>query len=220
MCFSATASFATAALTGAAGLAALQRTSERREVPLASVPLFFAAQQGLEGALWITLPTAPQGTTCAVLTHTFLVFALLFWPIFAPIAALSVETDPWRRRAILACAAVGAGVALYLASVLFGSTHVALLKDGHIVYDTRPPPNGLVGIFYLIASGLAPALSSHPAVNLLSIIVVIGSLVAYVLYWEAFVSVWCFFAAAASIVILLHFERLRAARRAEAGAVR
>ena len=25
-------------------------------------------------------------------------------------------------------------------------------------------------------------------------------------YWEAFVSIWCFFAAAASVVILCHFE--------------
>jgi hypothetical protein len=33
--------------------------------------------------------------------------------------------------------------------------------------------------------------------------------VAYVLYWEAFVSVWCFFAAAASAVILWHFELSR-----------
>ncbi len=218
MCFSATASFATAAVTAAAGISAWRRTSERRELPLASVPFFFAAQQGVEGALWLTLPSAPHGTTCAFLTHTFLVFALLFWPIFAPIAALSIETDPFRRRAIFACTLVGAGVSLYLLSVLFGSTHQALLKAGHIVYDTEPPPNGLVGIFYLIATGLGPAFSSHRAVNLLSIIVVVGSVVAYVMYWEAFVSVWCFFAAAASAVIVLHFERTHAASRAEAGA--
>ena len=29
------------------------------------------------------------------------------------------------------------------------------------------------------------------------------------MFWEAFASVWCFFAAAGSVVILVHFERVR-----------
>ena len=37
-------------------------------------------------------------------------------------------------------------------------------------------------------------------------------------YWQAFVSVWCFFAAAASVVILWHFARLRPVRPGIAGA--
>lgn len=213
MCFSATASFLTSAVTGAAGVAALQRTAHRREWPLASIPLFFAVQQSVEGALWLALPVAPEGPACVALTNTFLVFALLFWPLYAPLAALAIEHDPLRRRAILACALAGLGVSLYLLSVLVGSTHEALLKDGHIIYDSRPPPDPLTGIFYLIATGLAPAFSSHRAVNLLSLVVVTGSLIAWFAYWDAFVSVWCFFAAAASVVIVLHFERARVSER-------
>ena len=44
---------------------------------------------------------------------------------------------------------------------------------------------------------------------LLGAIVLCGSLFAYFMYWEAFASVWCFFAAAGSVVILVHFERTR-----------
>lgn len=212
MCFSATASFLTAAVTGAAGIAALQRTTDARERPLAAIPLLFSVQQAVEGALWLMLPVAPESQTCAVLTHTFLIFALIVWPVFAPLAALAIEREPWRRKAIMACTLVGAGVSLYLLSVLTGSTNIALLKDGHIIYDSQPPPARAIGLFYLIATGLGPALSSQRAVNLLSIIVVAGSLVAWFAYWDAFVSVWCFFAAAASVVILLHFEQKRAAR--------
>lgn len=215
MCFSATASFLTAAVTGATGIAALQRTSSRRELPLAAIPLLFAAQQAIEGTLWLSLPAAPNSYSCAVLTHSFLIFAFVFWPVFAPIAALAVENEPWRRKAILACAVVGTGVALYLVSVVTGSANTALLKDGHIIYDSQPPPSPATGIFYLIATGLGPALSSHRAINILSIIVVLGSLIAWFAYWDAFVSVWCFFAAAASAVILLHFEQKRAARAAQ-----
>jgi hypothetical protein len=219
MCFSATASFLTAAVTGAAGVAAVQRTESRRELPLAAMPLIFAAQQAVEGALWLNLPAAPQDLTCTVLTHTFLVFALLFWPVFAPLSALAIEGEPWRRKAILACTVTGVAVSLYLLSVLMSSTHAALVKDGHIIYDSQPPPDPLVGIFYLVATGLGPALSTHRAVNLLSIIVVVGSLVAWIAYWDAFVSVWCFFAAGASVVILMHFQRARAIREVAAAAL-
>ena len=44
---------------------------------------------------------------------------------------------------------------------------------------------------------------------------VVGCATAFLFYWEAMVSVWCFFAAAASVVILWHFEakrRLQVAR--------
>lgn len=207
MCFSPAASFFTAAVTGASGVAALQRTRSKREWPLAAVPLFFSAQQTIEGALWLALPVDPHGPVCLALTDTFLIFALLFWPVFAPLAALLIEEDKTRRHLIAACALVGLGVSAYLAFVLANGTHTALLKQGHIVYDSVPPPAAAVGIFYLIATGLALALSSHRAVNLLSIIVVAGNVVAWIAYWDAFVSVWCFFAAAASIVILLHFQR-------------
>ena len=217
MCFSATASFLTAAVTGAAGVACLQRVQSPSQIPLALVPLLFAAQQAVEGALWLALPQGPQAPTCIALTQTFLVFALLFWPVFAPLAVLSIETDAWRRKLIGICLLSGIGVALYLLSVMMGSTHQALLKDGHIIYDTQPPPDRLVGVFYVITTGLAPALSTHRAINLLSIIIVTGSLVAWFAYWDAFVSVWCFFAALASAVILLHFEHARVqARRAPA----
>jgi hypothetical protein len=60
-----------------------------------------------------------------------------------------------------------------------------------------------------VATAVTPLLSSHRAVILLGAIVFAGSLLAYLKYWEAFASVWRFFAAAGSVVILLHFERVR-----------
>jgi hypothetical protein len=51
-------------------------------------------------------------------------------------------------------------------------------------------------------------------VAILGLVVAIGSVVAWLFYAEAFVSVWCFFAATASVVILGHFEHLRRRRAA------
>jgi len=216
MCFSATASLVTAAATGAVGIATLTKVDNAREVPLAAMALFFSAQQAAEGWLWLTLAADPEGTTSLALTRTFLAFALVFWPIFAPTAALLIEAVPVRRRIMQVCLAIGVVVAAYFVYALSGGTHRAIIDGGHIVYHTGAAAPVPIGGLYLLATAVALAVSSHRAVGLLGAIVFFGSITAYLFYWEAFVSVWCFFAAASSVVVLGHFIHVRAIERAAA----
>ena len=69
--------------------------------------------------------------------------------------------------------------------------------------------SAVIAFCYLVATSFPLFLSSQRTMLTLGAIILAGSAVAYLLYWEAFVSVWCFFAAAASIVILGHFELSR-----------
>ncbi|WP_420871212.1 DUF6629 family protein [Mesorhizobium jarvisii] len=66
----------------------------------------------------------------------------------------------------------------------------------------------------MAGTALPLMLSTQRMVVALGGIVLVGLVVAYALYWEAFVSVWCFFAAAASIMIVLHFKRVDQSRLA------
>lgn len=209
VCFSATASFATAALTGTAGVAAVALVRDPRDLPLAAMPLFFAAQQAVEGFLWLGLAQTLPSPATPALTHAFLVFAQVFWPVWAPVAALAIEPSPARRRAILACLALGAAIAAYLAWDIAGREHTAAIVGGHIVYTGNYARAEPIGLAYLAATALPLLLSSRRAAVLLGVIILIGSAVAYDFYREAIVSVWCFFAAAASAVIVSHFERAR-----------
>lgn len=209
MCFSATASFVTAGLTGSLGIVCLSRVTEPRQLALAATPVFFALQQCVEGLLWLNLPVAPDGPGSASLTLLFLVFALVFWPVYAPFAALLLEPNQSRRRLMLGCLAIGGGVGAWCLWSLLSHANGAVISDGHVVYVTQPRHSPALALAYLAATCLPPMLSSWRAVAALGAIVLIGCVVAYELYWEAFASVWCFFAAAASAVILGHFERLR-----------
>ena len=206
MCFSATASFVTAGTTAAIGIVCLIRVADRRALPLAATPLLFAGQQAVEGLLWLTLPQAPDGSISSGLTLLFLLIAEVFWPAYAPVAALLVETDPRRRRLIGLCVASGFAVAAWLLWALLTRSHSAILLDGHIVYVTGQQPSVAVGVAYLAATGLSLALSSKRTIRLLGALVLTGSVIAYLAYWEAFVSVWCFFAAGSSLIVLGHFE--------------
>jgi hypothetical protein len=218
MCFSATASFAAAAVTAAVGVVTLSKTDNVRELPLAATALFFSAQQAVEGWLWLTLPVDPAGPTSLFLTRAFLFFALIFWPVFAPVAALLIEPSAIRRRVMQVCLIIGVVVAAYFAYTLSGGLHRAIIDGGHIVYHTGTRAPVPIGGLYLLATAAAFLASSHRAVALLGAIIFVGSITAYFFYWEAFVSVWCFFAAASSVVILMHFVRVRAAERAQAAA--
>ena len=109
--------------------------------------------------------------------------------------------------AILACLGVGLVVAAFYLQAIVLHPHAARIVDGHIVYASESKVSYLMGSAYLIATGAAMALSSHRAMIALSVIVIGGAYLSYMLYWESFVSVWCFFAAAASVVVVLHFER-------------
>ena len=213
MCFSAMASFVAAGVTGAVGAAAVSRVSQRSQLPLAAIPLFFAAQQAVEGALWLTLPLAPDGPVPTTLTHLFLLFAKTFWPFFVPLAVLLVEPESIRRRVLIALCGIGTGVAIFFLGSILTYNHSAHILGGHVVYSAEPHLSETVRLAYLLTTCIAPMLSSYRAVQLLGLIVTAGSVITFFFYWDAFTSVWCFFAAAASVVILAHFERARRAQQ-------
>lgn len=208
-----------ATVAGAAGVAALKRAHGRRDVPLAAMPVFFAIQQAIEGVLWLTLPSSPSAPVEAGLVNLFLLFALVFWPIYAPLTVLAIEPDPRRRRWIAASLAAGLYVAAYFMFSLHGEARTAVIDHHHVVYSGDPNLPLAIKWLYPIATCLGPLLSSLVPVRVLGALVTAGSIISYVVYWEAFSSVWCFFAAAASFVIVFQFEharRLRAARHVTA----
>ncbi len=212
MCFSATASFITAGVTGAIGIVSLVKANGPRERPLAATPLFFALQQSIEGLLWLNLPVAPDGAISNGLTLLFLFFAEVFWPVYAPMTVLLIEPNETRRRLMRLCLAMGVGVGAFLLWSILTRSHGAVILNGHIVYMTEHRYSDIFALGYLAATSFAIVLSSYRTVAALGAIILAGSVVAYVFYWEASVSVWCFFAAAASAVILGHFEWSRRKR--------
>jgi hypothetical protein len=113
-----------------------------------------------------------------------------------------------------ACAVIGAAVAGHYLWSMDVYPPAASIRAGHIVYTGEPRISLATGVSYLIATAGALLLSSRRAVALLGAIVLAGSVIAYLFYWEAFASVWCFFAAAGSAVLVVHFERLRRVERA------
>ena len=137
-CFSAEASFLAAAVTGVAGVVAISRTTRRSEWPLAAMPLFFAIQQLIEGFLWQTLPAVPGEPEAALWTELFLLFALVFWPIYAPVSVWLVEPERPRRQWMMVSVVAGIISSAYFMWSLSLAPQFATVDSSHIVYSGDP----------------------------------------------------------------------------------
>ncbi len=214
MCFSAAASFAAASVAATAGVMTLAHAANARKWPLAGAPLVFALQQMLEGALWLALPHGAMSVLALCLANGFVVCAVVVWPLFAPLAAGLVEPDPWRRRAIWCLMPVGLAFALYSSADIAAHPYHAVISYESLCYiNNSPYPVYAIAVYFVATCG-GFLLSSHSALRVFGLIVVVGLIVSEAFFVTDLVSVWCFFAAAASAVLLVHFRRGKLRARA------
>jgi len=210
MCFSATASFTAAAVTGSIGTLTLRSAVAKhdyRVLPFASFPLLFAAQQLTEGFIWLDLAGLAPGALRTVLIHAFQGYAEVVWPVFAPLAVLLIEPERRRRRLILPCLAVGILLSAYLLTTMMTHPYDAFVGSGHIVYENGyQHPTG-IEVPYVVATTISLLLSSHRIVQIFGAVIFVGFAVAYISFYEAYTSIWCFFAAAASVLVYLFISR-------------
>lgn len=220
MCFSATASFTIAALTGGVGIATLSKVAQARDVPIAAIPLVFAAQQAAEGILWLGFAHAWPTSVMLFAANFFVLIALAFWPIWSPLALGVMEKLPSRRLAIFAVLPVGLVLAAFSARNIFENPYAASVAHHSICYISRGAyPVAGVPIYMLCT--VAPLfLSSNSLLRKLGGVLTIGMVVSLAFFYVSFVSVWCFFAAGSSIGVYAFFHQRRLPAPAGERAVR
>lgn len=205
MCFSAEVSFAAAAGLGVIGIMSIRMAPSRRHVPLAAVPLLFAAQQTSEGMVWRALADAPFGKASPALAQVFLFFALFVWPAFLPVALLAIETRAARKRALAVFAVLGTALGAYLMACSALRPSYACIAYDNLYYAVEvDAPYRPASPFVYVSAIAAPLLvSSLRGAKALAAIALASSLAAGLLYRVGFASVWCFFAAMISGAVAL-----------------
>ena len=204
MCFSATASFTAGAALLAIGAVTTSRARRGAEVPFALIPGLFGVQQLIEGALWLTFPDN-ESLANSVLTHAYSFFSHVLWPIYVPIAVLLLEPEAWRRKLLTAIAAAGAAVGLYLLFFLVTEPIVSEVVGRHISYQSPHFYVAAVVTLYVLATCVSSFVSSCKTIRWFGAATFVALLAAYAFYAYWFISVWCFFAAILSVIVLVHF---------------
>ena len=205
MCFSATASFSAAAVLGGLGALSVKWARSPRELPFAAIPLLFAVQQLIEGVIWTSFHEGDPVLT-RTMTMAYVFFSHVLWPVLIPIAVLLIEPSPSRRRDLVILVAVGATVSAYLVWRTLAYGIESHPEGQHIEYVLPLAYAVLTTVLYVLSTTASLILSSHRSVRIFGLLTLLAFVVTYAAYEHWLVSVWCYFAAMLSAIVLLHFN--------------
>lgn len=205
MCFSATANFVGSAVLGSVGVVTLTKVKHRRELLFASLPTLFAVHQFIEGFVWLGLDGTLSSTVAHDMGAAFMLYAQGLLPFLLPLSVLLFEPDAKSRRRMAPFVALGAGTTLYILWALAAFPLQLYVKGNGIVYINQATNNTAVAVLYVIATCGSLFFSKirmmvvFGAANL-AILLVVMEFKRY-----AFTSLWCAYAAIASLIILGYF---------------
>jgi len=212
MCFSATANFVGSTVLGAVGVVTLTKVKHRRELLFAALPILFAIHQFIEGFVWLGL----DGILSPVVAHdmgaAFMLYAQGLLPFLLPLSVLLFEPTANARRRMLPFLILGGGTTLYILWAFTAYPLQLFVKGNSIVYINQATNNMTVAVLYVIATcgslffSKVRAMVIFGAANL-AILLAVMELKRY-----AFTSLWCAYAAVASVIILAYFWKSSADR--------
>jgi hypothetical protein len=205
MCFSATANFVGSTALGGIGVVTLTKVKHRRELLFASLPILFAIHQFIEGFVWLGLDGILSPAVAHDMGAAFMLYAQGLLPFLLPLSVLLFEPDGKSRRRMLPFLVVGGATTLYILWALTAFPLQLYVKGNSIVYINQATNNTAVAVLYVIATcgslffSKVRAMVLFGAANLTILLVVM----AFKRY--AFTSLWCAYAAIASVIILAYF---------------
>lgn len=215
MCFSAEADLVAGVVVSGAGIDALRHVRHKREYALAALPLAFGVHQLIETFTWWGLDGRIPSAIGEAAMWSYLIIAFLL-PAFVPVAVALVERDPRRRRMVIPFIALGVAVTGALMVGLFTGPVTAEIAGLYIAYDVSLNYGGQIVALYVAATCIPLLLSSRRSIVVFGVLNLSAVTVLAWLMSTGVISLWCAWAAVASIVIVVHLRT--AEQRGEIGA--
>lgn len=205
MCFSAEADVVAGVVIGAIGLDGLRHVRRPAELWLASVPLVLAAHQLVEAVVWLGLQGRVAEEVWRPALGIYLAVAFGVLPVLMPMAVGVLEPANHRRVA-RGFVVVGAAVSVVLMYAVVRGPVEAQIRNLHVDYTVDLWHGGIVVALYVVATCGPTLFSQYRHVRWFGIANV-GAAAGLAWLWEtAFISLWCLWAAVASVAIVLHLR--------------
>jgi hypothetical protein len=211
MCFSASASFTSSAVLAVTTVASFATARNTPQRVLAGIPLVFSIQQFTEGVLWMSLLHPAWARWEGVTTYVFQVFAEVFWPVYIPFCMLLFEQAGSKRTVMSILMWCGILLAAYTGYSFFQYPVHAFAEKHHIRYETDFPltKEWYYGLLYFMPTVICPLMSNKRILRLLGYLFFVSYVVARLLFHYYEISVWCFFGAIISIIVLFMLRSKR-----------
>jgi hypothetical protein len=212
MCFSAAANFVGSSALGVIGAVTLTKVKHRRELLFAALPMLFAVHQFIEGFVWLGLDGILSPAVAHDMGAAFMLYAQGLLPFLLPLSVLLFEPDAQSRKRMRPFLGLGIATALYILWALTAYPLQVYVRENSIVYINQATNNTAVAVLYVIATCGSLFVSKIKPMILfgaanLAILLIVMEVKRY-----AFTSLWCAYAAIASLIILAYFWRSSADR--------
>lgn len=207
MCFSATANFAGSAVLGTLGVITFTRVKHRRELLFAAIPTLFAVHQFIEGFVWLGADGILSKATEHNMGAAFMLYAQGLLPFLLPLAVLLFEPGSKGRKRMWPFLLLGTCTSLYILWGLAAYPLNVYVRDHSLVYRNPATDHLLVAVLYVIAtcgSLFFSEIKFMVAFGTANLVVLVTVLL---VKQYAFTSIWCAYAAAASMLLLAYFWR-------------
>ena len=212
MCFSAAANFVGSGVLGTLGVATLTRVKHRRELLFAAVPTLFAIHQFTEGFVWLGLDGVLPASVTKGAGDAFVLYAQGLLPFLLPLSIQMFEPNARDRRRMLPFTIIGAATTLYTLWALISFPVQVYIRSHSIVYVNAGTNNDVVGALYVISTCGSLFFSKIRSMVLFGVANLLILLTVMVVKRYAFTSLWCAYAAIASLIILSYFWKSRSMR--------
>ena len=205
MCFSAAANFVGSGVLGTLGILTLTKVKHRRELLFAALPTLFAVHQFMEGFVWLGLDGNLSATVAHDMGAAFVLYAQGLLPFLLPLSVLLFEPDVRSRRRMLPFLIVGTATALYILWALTAYSTQVFIRGNSIVYINQGTNNTTVAVLYVIATCVSLFFSKVKDMVLFGAANLVILLAVLAVKRYAFTSLWCAYAAVASVIVLAYF---------------
>ena len=203
MCFSAGASFAVGAGLAVPGYYSVSSAKSRGMLLFASTPLLFCFHQLAEGCLWLSLQQPEFAGMYKPALYGYSFISQPLWPVWVPLAMWLMEPRDWNRKILFILLLLGIGSSLYMFYCLVSYPIAATANEGHIRYFREFPHLNIMRPINFLTIAVTPFFSSLRYTKWLAAGMMIALIIAYFIFKLYFISVWCFFAAVISPLIIL-----------------
>ena len=205
MCFSATANFVGSGVLAAVGVVTLTKVKHRRELLFAALPVLFAIHQFIEGFVWLGLDGILSPKVAHNMGAAFMLYAQGLLPFILPLSVILFEVDAKSRRRMQPFLILGTLTALYILWALTAYPTQVFVKGNSIVYINQATNNEAVAVLYVIVTCGSLLFSKIKDMVIFGIanLAILLAVMAFKRY--AFTSLWCAYAAVASVIILAYF---------------
>jgi hypothetical protein len=204
--------FVGSGVLSAVGVVTFSKVKHRRELLFAALPTLFAVHQFIEGFVWLGLDGILSPAVVHDMGAAFMLYAQGLLPFLLPLSVLLFEPNRTSRQRMLPFLVLGGATTLYILWALTAFPLQLYIRGNSIVYINQATNNLAVAVLYVIATCGSLFFSKIRMMVIFGAANLVILLVVMEVKRYAFTSLWCAYAAVASVIILAYFWRSHPSR--------